>query len=240
MKNLLKAPVALAVLVGAAFTSCVTGPDVYFEVAQPANVKAQTNFPEHLQGTYAFEEDYKESETMEVGPDYYTTDETKTGELVLEDLSEEAIKKVFEEQNMKLEYVDYEIKGDTLAYKATMPRKEYLSDQQVLKKYKGYYYISRREDRGWSVIVFKDLGEGKVAVGYANPFRKRASDEYESFGEAPSAANEEEMIAHYKNMVPFVPIGDSEDFAINPTKKEFHQLVKADYFEIIGIARKLK
>lgn len=101
-----------------------------------------------------------------------------------------------------------------------------ISEDFVLKKYKGYYIISLKHETGmWEVAIIEPKGKGA--------FRLFTFD-----GE-----NEEKM-ARVKQFTVVATIldegGKPTQYKLNPTKKDFAKLLKSDVFEEIGVFNKLE
>jgi len=101
-----------------------------------------------------------------------------------------------------------------------------ISEDFVLKKYKGYYIISVKHETGmWEVAILEPKGKGA--------FRLFTFD-----GE-----NEEKM-ARVKQFTTIETFLDEEGkptkYQLNPSKKDFAKLLKADVFEEIGVFNQIE
>ena len=212
MKNILYLIAASVLLVQ---FSC--GPNVRFEVPQPAGVKQEKKFSAKYQGEYIAQDNKsrlvitKTNITHEFIPLKFSLQVIDTTEGM-----------TFEKENGRL-YVDgdtliAELEGDSVkAFWGEEVTFFEISEEQVLKKYKGSYFLNTKESDGtWSVQVISIDKSGLLTFS--------------------AFEGGEENLPEIEEVTP-VTISEGEDgevlnYVVNPSKKELKEMMNSNLLQI--------
>ena len=199
-----KIAVATSIIVALSLAAC--GPTITFNQPQPEGVNPLTSFPERLQGKY---EDTSQFSVITIADklmtrfyDYNLKISKDSLDSSLQLLGDTLVD-LTDGRKEKIT-----LKGDTIIYRETWIDTLFrISDNNVLKKFKGYYFLnSRYKDTAWEV---KKLGlkKGTLTIG--------------------EIAGEDD-IQKLKEIIENNEDTTSANF--DPTKKEFRKFVRKDAF----------
>lgn len=101
-----------------------------------------------------------------------------------------------------------------------------ISNNFILKKFKGHYVVSRKHESGlWEVGFIKPGKDGSLIIFTIDGDDKEKMKQFKSLLEVDVKYDEE---------------GKEDQYIVNPTKKELLKLLKADIFENLGVFKKVE
>ncbi len=207
------------VLLSAILMSCLGFERVHFKAAQPEWRKPILQFPASVQGVYKNcknnYESIKVTETQvlslsklegQVGRNEMNLDSIVT--LINE--KREAFEEFLEEEDF-----DVTFKGDSVFFEHTNIDTVFeISDQGVLKKYKGDYFINYKNEKGYWNVEKANLSKGVIRIWHINPTDSLLNLSFvKPLDTEPSKASE---------------------YILEPNKKELKAFLKSDWFSNKG------
>lgn len=181
--------------------------DATFDKPQPPDTKALSGFPSHIRGSYFSK---NEISTLEIGPRLITQ---------TYDLTEDVLPG-------HIDTTKYELSNDSLLYKLTGQRQKVIfsgdtlkihthgmdtmfavSDTNVLKKFKGYYFLNKQTANKYWTVYRLTLSKGILTIGYI-----RDSTDIKLLKDIASDTK------------------DSTGYHFKPSQKQFERFVKQNGF----------
>lgn len=202
------------------FVSCGDYEYVRFETSQPDGTKESKSFSRKTKGEYI--SCSNPDDKLIVSDNLILNSRTfkfKSHRNDLEFDSTIIVDRDVDEELSQLfirEGYDIEIIGDTInASQINIDTVFQISDNQVLKKFKGSYFLNFKEDESFWNVSRLNLTKDTLLIGQISPsdtlLRFDFVDKHEEFNESDSTTTTE--------------------YSINPSKKEFKKLVKPNSFD---------
>lgn len=126
-----------------------------------------------------------------------------------------------ETENDTLRITPFELQGPKNERDSAMK----ISPNFVLKKFKNEYVISRKHDSGlWEVAFISISKKGQLEIKTIDGGDEEKMKRLKLLLEVTTKYDEE---------------GKADQYILNPTKKEFFKILKADIFEELGVFKKM-
>ncbi|WP_291722141.1 hypothetical protein [Bernardetia sp.] len=195
--------------------SCQEYEYIRFETAQPTNTKAQNFFSRKIKGEYINCLDESErliiSDKSIIGHkktivSFYKRDFDTDSTI----LTDEEILSVFADKNCNVKIIGDSIKGICIDIDTVF----YLSDQHILKRVKGSYFLNRKESKNFWSVNRLSLTNDSLFIGYIFPSDTLLNYGFVSKNETADEKGEIESI----------------EYLISPSKKEFKEIANSDIF----------
>ncbi len=201
------------------FSGCDGNYDyVRFETAQPQGKKELNRFDNNIQGIYASCDN--SNKVLIISDDLilkryhwffkiHRNDLDLDSTITIDLTDDDALIKLFEKENYTIK-----IEGDTLSgMTQDIDTIFQISDTQILKKIKGSYFLNYQEDENYWRVNRLDLRKDSLFMGYITPTDTLLQFDFVT-----------------KNQEINQDSSTTTEYVINPTKKEFKQMVKKDAF----------
>ncbi|WP_375558751.1 hypothetical protein ACE193_13495 [Bernardetia sp. OM2101] len=210
-------------------SSCGDYEYVRFETAQPSGEKAQKSFARKMKGEYLSCLDKNDKLVIDdkLILNYITfefishrNDLEFDSTTVIDRANNEDLQKLFEGQNWNIEFIGDTIKGSFVNIDTVFQ----ISDEQVLKKFKGSYFLNIKEDENFWRVNRLDLTKDSLFIGYITPSDTLLNYDFVIKNEKLDASDSSKTI----------------EYVISPSRKEFKELMKPNSFEEIGCYCKKK
>ena len=210
------------ILVLALFTSC-SGDSKYvrFETTQPDGVKESKSFNRKVKGEYVNCSD--SGDILIISNNLILNARTFKLKSHRKDLKLDSVNTIDRNVNDELtklyksEGYDIDIIGDTISTsRLDIDTVFHISESEVLKKFKGSYFLNFKEDESFWNVGRLSLNKDTLRFGLV----------------APS-----DTLLRFDFVVKKVEFDESDsttttEYTINPSKKEFKQLIKPNSFEV--------
>lgn len=218
---------ALAFLMG----SCTS---IYFEESQPRFKEAMSEFPGDLRGTYIMDGD-----TISINERVYDYPELFERSFALNEI--DSFPEIRIEGELLIDEslpiktgVAFKSDNDTIEYSVKIKMTKPLSEKLVLKSHGDYFVISEENEDiegQWEIFLIKELKNGDLDLMSVGNFKPEGiEDNNQSYdGE----------LKEYVGITPFTKLSDRK-YIINPTPKEFSQLIKKGFFVRVGTLARLE
>lgn len=201
-------------------------PELHFKEAQPRTDRDERSFKHRYQGTYLNVSDSSILTISEKGMSREWNYEVRMTEEQVDTTPGIAIKDGRLISEINLDPVSVRYKGDTAIM--TWTRQQalfFLSDENVLRYFKGHYFINRKQGEGnWTVQTMQLDRDGKLTLRELS-----ASDDaianMESYTEVEEETDEEGYVV---------------ETSIKPSKRELKEIMKAQLFEEVEVFQKIK
>ena len=193
---------------------------VRFQTAQPNDEKAQKSFNRKIKGEYLSCSNKNKKIVIEdkLILNYITfefishrNDLDFDSINTIDRTNNEALQKFFKEQNWNIEIEGDTVKGSVIAIDTLFQ----ISDRQVLKKFKGSYFLNTKDDENYWKVHRLDLTKDSLFIGHITPSDSLLRYDFVVKNEKLDVLDSSKTI----------------EYVISPSRKEFKELMKPNSFE---------
>ena len=207
---------------------------IYFEEPQPRFKEAMLEFPSDLRGTYVMDGD-----TISINEREYDYPELFERSFAINEI--DSFPEIRFEGELLIDEtlpiktgVEFKTDNDTIEYSVKIKLTKPLSEKLILKSHGDYYTISEQNEDiegQWEVFLIEELKSGDLDLLSVGNFKPEGIED--------SSQSYDGELKDYTGITPFTKLSDRK-FIINPTPKEFSQLIKKGFFVRVGTLVRLE